>query len=382
MKTGYSEAQLASQEEVQRENAEPDSTSSVGSADSDVLGFSAQARRTTICSILLVFLLVGVFACGIIIGPTLMSLSDVRIALAHNIFGAEAPASASSANAVIWDIRIPRLILGAAVGAGLAVAGAILQAVVRNALADPYILGINSGASTGAALATLFGVSAGFADVLQRAAFIGALVASAVMFFIARSAGRLTSVRLLMAGIAVGCALSVVTSFLIFAPESAEGSRSVMFWLLGSLGLGRWGLLLVVSVLVVVAVTIVFWSMGRRIDALTVGDDAALTMGVNPDRMRVILVVLTCILVGSVVAMAGSIGFVGLLIPHAARRLVGGSHRHMIPVAALLGASLLIAADIGARTLLAPQEIPIGILTSLVGAPFLILLVRRMGVLK
>ena len=133
MKAGYSEAQLASQEEVQRENAEPDSTSSVGSADSDVLGFSAQARRTTICSILLVFLLVGVFACGIIIGPTLMSLSDVRIALAHNIFGAEAPASASSANAVIWDIRIPRLIFfggGAAVGAGLTVAGAILQAVV------------------------------------------------------------------------------------------------------------------------------------------------------------------------------------------------------------------------------------------------------------
>jgi len=331
-----------------------------------------------------VLLLIVVFASGIIIDPTPISLSDVRIALAHNIFGAEAPASASSTNAVIWDIRIPRLILGAAVGAGLAVAGAILQAVVRNALADPYILGINSGASTGAALAILFGVSAGFGEyALQGAAFIGALAASAVMFFIARSAGRLTSVRLLMAGIAVGYALSALTSFLIFASDSAEGSRSVMFWLLGPLGLGAvGGLLLLGSAPLVLAVTIVFWSMGRRIDALSVGDDAALTMGVTPDRMRVILVVLTCILVGSVVAMAGSIGFVGLVIPHAARRLVGGSHRHMIPVDALLGASLLIAADIGARTLLAPQEIPIGILTSLVGAPFLILLVRRMGVLK
>ena len=377
MKKPHSEAQLASQSAAQQEDAEPDSPKS------DVLGFSAQALRTTMWSILLVLLLIVVFACGVIIGPTTISLSDVRIALAHNIFGAEAPASASSTNAVIWDIRIPRLILGAAVGAGLAVAGGILQAVVRNALADPYILGINSGASTGAALAILFGVGAGFGEyALQGAAFIGALAASAVMFFIARSAGRLTSVRLLMAGIAVGYALSAVTSFLIFASDSAEGSRSVMFWLLGSLGLGRWGLLLLVSVLVVVAVTIVFWSMGRRIDALTVGDDAALTLGVNPDRMRVILVVLTCILVGSVVAMAGSIGFVGLVVPHAARRLVGGSHRHMLPVAALLGASLLIAADIGARTLLAPQEIPIGILTSLVGAPFLILLVRRMGVVK
>lgn len=379
MNTGRteSETRLASHNEAQPEDAEPDSSTS------DILGFSAQARRTTIWTILLVLLLITVFACGIIIGPTPINLSDVRIALAHNIFGVEAPTSASSTNAVIWDIRIPRLILGAAVGAGLAVAGAILQAVVRNALADPYILGINSGASTGAALAILFGVGAGFGEyALQGAAFIGALAASAVMFFIARSAGRLTSVRLLMAGIAVGYALSAVTSFLIFASDSAEGSRSVMFWLLGSLGLGRWGLLLLVSVLVVVAVTIVFWSMGRRIDALTVGDDAALTLGENPDRMRVLLVVLTCILVGSVVAMAGSIGFVGLVVPHAARRLVGGSHRHMLPVAALLGASLLIAADIGARTLLAPQEIPIGIVTSLVGAPFLILLVRRMGVLK
>lgn len=379
MNTGRteSETRLASHNEAQPEDAEPDSSTS------DILGFSAQARRTTIWTILLVLLLITVFACGIIIGPTPINLSDVRIALAHNIFGVEVPTSASSTNVVIWDIRIPRLILGAAVGAGLAVAGAILQAVVRNALADPYILGINSGASTGAALAILFGVGAGFGEyALQGAAFIGALAASAVMFFIARSAGRLTSVRLLMAGIAVGYALSAVTSFLIFASDSAEGSRSVMFWLLGSLGLGRWGLLLLVSVLVVVAVTIVFWSMGRRIDALTVGDDAALTLGVNPDRMRVLLVVLTCILVGSVVAMAGSIGFVGLVVPHAARRLVGGSHRHMLPVAALLGASLLIAADIGARTLLAPQEIPIGIVTSLVGAPFLILLVRRMGVLK
>lgn len=377
MKKAHSESQSASHNGAQQGGAEPNRP------HADVLGFSAQARRTTIWAILLVLLLIAVFAAGVIIGPTPISLSDVRIALLHNLFGADAPAAASSTNAVIWDIRIPRLILGAAAGAGLAVAGAILQAVVRNALADPYILGINSGASTGAALAILFGVGAGFGEyALQGAAFIGAVAASAVMFFIARSAGRLTSVRLLMAGIAVGYALSAVTSFLIFASDSAEGSRSVMFWLLGSLGLGRWSLLLLVTVLIVVAVTIVFWSMGRRIDALTVGDDAALTLGVNPDRMRVILVVLTCVLVGSVVAMAGSIGFVGLVVPHAARRLVGGSHRHMLPVAALLGASLLIAADIGARTLLAPQEIPIGILTSLVGAPFLILLVRRMGVLK
>lgn len=265
----------------------------------------------------------------------------------------------------------------------MAMAGAVLQAVVRNMLADPFTLGINSGASTGAALAILFGMGTFFGDfALQGSAFIGAAGASAIMFAVARAAGRLTSVRLLMAGVAIGYVLSAVTSFLVFASDSVEGSRSVLFWLLGSLGLGKWGPPLLGTLVVVLLVSSALWLLSARLDALTIGDDAALTLGVNPDRLRVVLVALVCILVGAVVAMAGSIGFVGLIVPHAARRLVGGVHRHMLPVAALLGATLLVVADIGARTLLAPQEIPIGILTALVGAPFLLLLVRRMGALQ
>lgn len=302
--------------------------------------------------------------------------------LRHHMFGHALLGDLATTDAIVWDIRLPRTLLGMAAGGGLAVAGVILQAVVRNVLADPFTLGINSGASTGAALAILFGAGAALGDfALQGSAFIGAAAASVLMFFVARSAGRLTSSRLLMAGVAVGYALSAATSFLVFASDSAEGARSVMFWLLGSLGMAQWGPTLGLTLGVVLCVVSMLWALGPRIDALLIGDDAALTLGVSPDRLRILLVVLTCLLVGAVVAMAGSIGFVGLVVPHAARRLVGGSHRHLIPVAALLGASLLVLADIAARTLLAPQEIPIGILTALVGAPFLLLLVRKMGVL-
>ncbi|MDN6387088.1 MAG: iron ABC transporter permease, partial [Corynebacterium sp.] len=235
----------------------------------------------------------------------------------------------------------------------------------------------------GAATAILTGVGtgmgAGLGDyVLQTSAFLGAVVASFVVFGVARSGGRITPTRLIMAGVAIGYALSALTSFLIFASDSAESSRSVMFWLLGSLGLASWSGPLAAVVVVVLVVTALLLVLGPRLDALTAGDDTALTLGVNPERMRILLLVLSCLLVGTVVAMAGSIGFVGLVVPHLARRLVGGAHRAVIPVCALLGAVLLCWADIGSRTLLAPQEIPVGIITALVGAPFLLILVRRM----
>lgn len=346
----------------------------------DILGFRAQRRRALAWSGIIFCALIAVLALGVIVGPTPLNIADLGAIASHHLFGSALPVELQTADAIVWDIRLPRLLLGVAVGAGLAVAGAVLQAVVRNMLADPFTLGINSGASTGAALAILFGAGAVFGDfALQGSAFIGAAAAAALMFFVARAAGQLTSVRLLMAGVAVGYALSALTSFLIFASDSAEGSRSVMFWLLGSLALGQWDLTLPATLAVVVIVTAALWFLGPRIDALTVGDDAALTLGINPNRMRAVLVVLVCILVGAVVAMAGSIGFVGLVVPHAARRLVGGTHRHMLPVAALLGSALLVLADIGSRTLLAPQEVPIGILTALVGAPFLLVLIRRMN---
>ena len=171
-----------------------------------------------------------------------------------------------------------------------------------------------------------------------------------------------------------------MTSFLIFASDSADGSRSVLFWLLGSLSLAAWGVPLVIVSIIVALTVLVLTGLGRRLDALSIEDETAQTLGVDPDRFRVRLLLLVALCIGVVASASGSIGFVGLVIPHLARRAVGSANRHAIPVAALMGAIFLIWADIVSRTILAPQEIPLGILTSLLGAPFLLVLIRRMHV--
>ena len=215
----------------------------------------------------------------------------------------------------------------------------VLQAVVRNVLADPYIVGVHSGASCGAAAAILFGVGAGVG--LQFIAFLGALAATALVFFLARAGGQLTAVRLLLAGVTFGYALSALTSFMIFASDSPEASRSVMFWLLGSLSLASWGAPLA-TVFVVLAIVTTVLILSSHIDVLSLGDTSALSLGIHPQRFRTFLLLLTCLLIGTLVALSGAIGFVGLVAPHLARRLVGASHRVVIPLSGLLGAILVI----------------------------------------
>ncbi|TYL45475.1 iron ABC transporter permease [Nocardioides sp. BGMRC 2183] len=324
-------------------------------------------------------LLVSMVA-GTALGAVYVPFTSVVEVIGHHLFLVPAEQTWSGPrDSIIWDVRLPRVLLATLVGAGLAVTGMALQAMVRNLLADPYLLGVNSGASTGAAAAILFGVTLGIGEhALSASAFVGAMAASVLVYAVARSAGRVTSTRLLLAGVAVGYALQAVTSFLIFASDSAEGARSVMFWLLGSLALAEWGQPLTLATVVVLLTVGVLTVLGRRLDALAVGDETALALGVSPERLRTALLVLVALCVAVVVSAAGSIGFVGLVVPHLARRAVGAAHVRAVPVAALMGAILLIWADIGARVLLAPQEIPIGIITAVVGAPFLLILVRRL----
>lgn len=341
----------------------------------DVARRSSTVYWASGAGVLLILALVSGVAWGSVAVPPGVVLS----VLGHHLVGLSSEATYSSAqDAIVWNVRVPRVLLAAAVGAGLAVCGAVLQAMVRNVLADPYLLGISSGASTGAAGAILFGVGGGLgAYALPLSAFVGAAVAALGVYALARAGGRITSIRLVMAGVAVGYALSAVTSVLIFSSDSPEGARSVMFWLLGSLALAQWGppLLMVVVITCGTVGLTVLWS--RKLDALAIGDETALTLGIPPARLRVQLLVVVSLCVGAIVAASGSIGFVGLVLPHLARRLVGASHRRMLPLAALLGATFLIAADVIARTVWAPRELPIGIVTALVGAPVLVLLVRR-----
>lgn len=346
----------------------------------DDLGRAAQRRRSAWwLGGLVVGLLVTVVA-AVAIGAVTVSPATVAAIVGHHTIGVpEAVTWTASEDSIVWQVRVPRVLLGAAVGAGLAVAGVALQAMVRNVLADPYLLGVTSGASTGAAAAILFGFGAALGtNALAGSAFVGAAGASVAVFLIARAAGRVTSVRLLLSGVAVGYALYAATSFLIFASGSAEGARSVLFWLLGSLSLARWSSPLAVTVAVVLVTVAALALVGRRLDALAIGDETALTLGTSPTRFRAQLLVLVSLCVGTVVAAAGGIGFVGLVIPHVARRFVGAAHVRVVPVAALVGAIFLVWADVVARTILQPRELPIGIITALIGAPFLLALIRRM----
>lgn len=329
-------------------------------------------------SVLLAGLLITMVL-GVAVGPVWIDpLNVARVVFSH-LSGARMLGPDPVADVVVWDVRLPRVLMGAAVGAGLAVCGAALQAMVRNMLADPYLLGINSGASSGAAATILFGVGAGLGQhALAASAFLGALAASLLVFVAARAAGRITSVRLLLAGVAAGYALSALTSFLIFSSGSAEGARSVMFWLLGSLALAQWGTPLAALGLVVVFTTALLALWARRLDALAIGDETALALGIRPTRFRTQLLVLVSLCIGFVVAASGSIGFVGLVIPHLARRLVGAAHAWSVPAAALLGAAFLLWADLLSRMLLQPRELPIGIVTAMLGAPFLLYLLRRL----
>ncbi|MFY1638076.1 FecCD family ABC transporter permease [Solwaraspora sp. WMMB335] len=346
----------------------------------EVLGVTARRRRTVFW---LLALTAGLIVTAVVaIGSGAVGIHPMTVAriIGHHLVGLPAEVTWTlPEEAIVWQVRLPRVLLGILVGAGLAVCGVALQAMVRNVLADPYLLGINSGAASGAAAAILFGVGAGFGQyALSASAFVGALGASTLVFLIARSGGRMTSIRLLLSGVAVGYALYASTSFLIFASGSAEGARSVLFWLLGSLGLARWDALLAVAAVVLGATLAYLTVAGRRLDVLAIGDETAQTLGVSPDRFRLRLLLIVSLSVGVLVSAAGSIGFVGLVVPHLARRIVGAAHVRVVPVAALLGAILLVWADVLARVLLAPQEIPIGIITSLLGAPFLLILIRRL----
>jgi iron complex transport system permease protein len=350
--------------------------------DLDPLGERADRRRAAVWTTSLAAALVATVVLAAGIGPVGIAPGTVLEILAHHLLssGTDAGSWSPAQDTIVWDVRLPRVLLGVVAGAGLAVCGAALQAIVRNVLADPYVLGLSGGASTGAAATILFGFGAAWgAAALPVAAFAGAFAASLLVVAVARAGGGLTTLRLLLAGVAVGYALAAATSILIFLSDSAEGSRSVMYWQLGSLALARRDPLLAIAAAVVIGAVVVLLRWGRRLDLMAAGDETALALGLEPGRVRLQVLAVASLTTGVVVAASGAIGFVGLVVPHLARRLVGTVHRRMLPVAALSGAILLVWADVLARTVLAPRELPIGIITAVVGAPFLLVLVRRMS---
>lgn len=277
----------------------------------------------------------------------------------------------------VWQFRAPRTLLAALAGAGLALAGALMQVTVRNPLAEPYILGVSSGASVGAVLVIVFGSAALGGLSLNVAAFAGALVASVAVATLARKDGALSPTRMILAGVALGSLLSAVTSYLTISTD-AQNVVSVLFFLLGSVSAASMSSLIGPAIALAIACSIAAL-MARSLNALMTGDESAVSLGVNATKTRGVLLVVASLLTGAVVSVAGGIGFVGLVIPHVARIMVGADHRRMLPVTVLGGAVFLMMADLLARTVAAPTEIPLGILTAFVGAPFFLWLMHRGG---
>ncbi|MER5267596.1 iron ABC transporter permease [Actinosynnema sp. NPDC002837] len=275
----------------------------------------------------------------------------------------------------VWQFRLPRALLAGLAGAGLALAGAIMQVIVRNPLAEPYLLGVSSGAGVGAVLVITLGSAAVGGLPLGAAAFAGSLVACACVALTARHRGVLSPTRMILSGVALGSLFSAVTSYLTLTTE-AQNVFSVLFFLLGSVSAASMSSLVVPAVAFVVACAVVGFRT-RAMNALLTGDESATALGVDVNRLRAVLLVTAALLTGSIVSVSGGIGFVGLVVPHVARILVGADHRRMLPVAVLGGAAFLMVADLLSRTVAAPAEVPIGILTAVVGAPFFLWLMRR-----
>jgi iron complex transport system permease protein len=308
------------------------------------------------------------------IGATTIALGDVWQTVLHHLTGG-GTADDPVLDQIVWTFRAPRVVLAALAGAGLAVSGVVLQAVVANPLADPTVLGFSSGASLGAVLViTAAGTSLGGLGV-SSAAFLGALAAGALVFLLGRRRGRMAPTRLVLAGVAVGYVFLSLTSFLQLRATPTE-LRTVMFWMLGSVAGAQWSQLPVVGA-VVLGTTAVLALFGRQLNALLTGDESATALGIDVTRLRALLLVLSSLLTGTVIAVAGGIGFVGLMIPHLVRLAAGADHRRLLPTSAVLGAIYLVVVDLLSRTLNRPNELPLGILTALLGAPFFLWLLRR-----
>lgn len=273
---------------------------------------------------------------------------------------------------VVWQFRLPRTLLAALTGAALSLAGVLLQAVVRNPLAEPTIIGVSSGASVGAVSVVVIGAFS--AVSISAAAFVGAAAATVLVFVLAQKDGRVAPQRLILAGVALGTFLSAVTSYLTLTTD-AQNVFSLMFFLLGSVSAATMTSLVGPSLSLAIAAMVTALAL-RGLNALAAGDEAATALGVPVNAVRTALLLTAALLTGTVVSVAGSIGFVGLVVPHVARLLVGADHRRLVPLAVVGGALFLSGADLVARTVSAPAEVPLGIVTAMIGAPFFLWLMR------
>ena len=346
--------------------------------------FCNLVKRHTLasCLVLLGLLVVSVIL-GIGLGPVSIRFSDVYRVMFHRLSGiftgqtAPLESIRESTQNIVWFLRAPRVLLGALIGAALTLSGVGMQAFTKNPLAEPYVLGISSGASLGAVLAMLLGVSVPVLGKLSvsMGAFAGALVSILLVYLLAKSRGSVTPIRLILVGVAVSAMFQAFTNYIVYTAPDDAAVREATFWMLGGLGSAEWEDLPLLLCLVPPAFLLML-ALSKSLNAMMMGDSSAITLGVNLNVVRNLLIVITALLTASSVAVSGCIGFVGLVIPHLVRSVVGPDHRKLIPISMLTGAIFLIWVDVGARMIKPPAELPIGSLTAFLGAPLFLWMIR------
>ncbi len=333
-------------------------------------------RSLSIVSLL--FLLLGIsifFACAL--GSSTVPIKTVINVLENQILGITSPDLSDGDVFIVWNLRFPRAVLAFAVGGGLAVAGAAMQSITKNVMADPYVLGISSGALASVSVGYLVG------GILTRTgwfipllAFIGALGALALVFIIGGGSGNASPAKLVLSGMAVSITLNAVAQYCIYNQTNTNGASSIVNWMMGSLGGARWGNIIIPAI-GCLAGLIFFMFNARSFDLIALGDDTAIVLGTDTNKLKISSMVVVAIICGVSVASCGIIGLVGFMIPHVVRFILGTDHRKEFPVSFMLGGIFLVFADILARTLLAPSEVPVGIFTSLCGGPYFIWLLHK-----
>ena len=331
-----------------------------------------------VCLALLVLLGFSILA-AVSFGTMSIPMGDVYRVIVHELFGWGDPAvwGRGGVHDVVWLIRLPRLVLAVGVGMGLSVCGVVMQAIVKNPLADPYVLGVSSGAYLGAVLAMLLGVGTSVfgGSAMGVLGCAGAFLVSLGVMALANLGGRANAVKLLLAGSALSAVCSGFSNLFIYILNDDHAASAVVQWSMGSLAGADWESNGVILPVVLVG-TLFFWTQYRNLNLMLLGDESAVTLGTDLHRWRLVYLLVSALLVGFVVYKAGLIGFVGLVIPHLVRSVVGADHRRLIPLSALCGAVFMIWMDVGARLAVRPEEIPVGIITAFIGAPLFLWMIR------
>jgi ABC-type Fe3+-siderophore transport system permease subunit len=345
-------------------------TATAGRARSDSAQHAPTRRRPGLVMAGAGLALVAALLAGVWVGALPLPPGGVVNTLLDRLLGVDLSGGLSpTQEAVLLQLRLPRVVLAALVGAGLAISGAAYQGVFRNPLADPYLLGAAAGAGLGATLVIAYSPSQtlGPFGIVPLAAFAGALIGVGCALLLGTAAGGSHSATLLLAGVAVAAFLAAAQT--LVQQQNTDDLREVYGWLLGQLGRAQWSDVVLVLPYLVPA-CLVLLLCGRALNVLAVGDDEASALGVHPGRLRLLVILAASMATAAAVAVSGLIGFVGLVVPHIARRLVGGSHALVLPLSLLIGGGFLVLADLVARVVLAPAELPIGVVTAFVGAPF------------